>query len=147
MSDISYAAPAPAPENHPKKKSFFKRKGWKILGILVLLAGFLIYWFFFNVYSDGERKGVLVKISKKGNVFKTYEGEMFVGCKMVINKSPDFIFSVTDKEVYEQLQKMQDECIVLKYKKYRASVLWRGDSEYIVTGFERIGNTPTGADR
>ena len=46
-----------------------------ILVILLLVTGYT-YWFYYNPYSEGSREGVLQKFSRKGNVFKTYEGEM-----------------------------------------------------------------------
>ena len=48
-----------------------------LLVLLILLMPVLyVYWFYFNIYSDGEREGVMMKISRKGNVFKTFEGEI-----------------------------------------------------------------------
>ena len=35
-----------------------------------------VYWFYYNSFADGTREGVLFKFSRKGNIFKTYEGEM-----------------------------------------------------------------------
>lgn len=46
-----------------------------ILFLLLFGAGY-IYWFYYNSFSDGTRDGVLYKFSRKGNIFKTYEGEM-----------------------------------------------------------------------
>ena len=38
---------------------------WKLLLVILLIVAGLVYWFFFNVYSDGERKGTLIKLTKK----------------------------------------------------------------------------------
>ena len=43
--------------------------------ILVGIAGF-VYWYYYNPFGDGTRVGMLQKFSGKGNVFKTYEGEL-----------------------------------------------------------------------
>lgn len=110
---------------------------WKILLVILLIAIGLIYWFFFNVYSNGERKGTLIKITKKGNVFKTYEGEMWLSCRQVIN-AERFYFSITNTNLADSLMELQDECIQLTYQQHRRTLPWRGDSEYIVTGFKRI---------
>ncbi|MEQ1676133.1 MAG: hypothetical protein ABL876_05515 [Chitinophagaceae bacterium] len=130
----------------PSQEEPIKRKTWKdklrrnfraFLFSTALLLAFLIYWFFFNVYSDGERKGTLIKITHKGNVFKTDEGEMWLSCRNTIN-AEKFYFSVTNDSIANVLKNLQDECIQLTYKQYRAKLSWRGDSKYIVTGVIKI---------
>jgi len=105
--------------------------------IIILLLLLLGYWYFFNPYGDGERRGVLVKITRKGNVFKTYEGELWLSCRQMTNPEK-FYFSVTDEAVADSLNAMQDACIAVTYRQYRKSLVWRGDSRYIVTAFQRI---------
>lgn len=110
---------------------------WKLLLILLLIGALLGYWFFFNVYSEGERKGTLIKITTKGNVFKTVEGEMWLSCRQMMN-AEKFYFSITDKNLADSLQNLQDECVQLSYKQYRRTLPWRGDSQYMIVGFERV---------
>lgn len=110
---------------------------WKVILIILILAAGLVYWFFFNVYSEGERKGTLIKITKKGNVFKTVEGEMWLSCRQMMN-AEKFYFSIEDKKLTDSLESLQDECVQLSYKQYRRTLPWRGDSKYIVVGFERV---------
>jgi len=112
---------------------------FKIILVILLLGVILGYWFYFNVYSAGERKGTLVKLTKKGNVFKTIEGEMWLSCRQVVN-ADKFYFSVADPALSDSLMNMQDECVQVSYKQYRRKLAWRGDSEYVVVGFERIKN-------
>jgi hypothetical protein len=102
--------------------------------IVVLLAGvFCIYWFYFNRYSDGDREGILVKISRKGNIFKTHEGELWLSCRQSINPEK-FYFSVASDSIANVLKNLQDDCVQLTYVQYRAVLLWRGDTKYVVTG-------------
>ena len=117
-------------------KSF--RKGFRafILIIIAILA-LAIYWFYFNVKSNGDRKGVLIKFSHKGNIFKTDEGEMWLGCRQTVN-AEKYFFSVTNDSVATVLKDLQDECLQLEYKEYRATLPWRGDSKYIVYGVKKI---------
>lgn len=110
---------------------------WKILLVILLIVSLLVYWFYFNVYSDGDRKGTLIKLTTKGNVFKTVEGEMWLSCRQMMN-AERFYFSITDRALADSLSSMQDECLQVTYKQHRKSLPWRGDSEYIVTGFKRI---------
>ena len=100
----------------------------------------MLYWFFYNAKSEGTRTVYLVKISYKGNFFKTYEGEALVS----IGANPQssittekFIYSVTSKPLYDSLTKYEGQKMKLKYRQYRYTMPWRGDSEYIVYDFER----------
>lgn len=132
------AAPSPGePIKRTTWKDKFRRNFRTFLFITFLVLVFLVYWFFFNVYSDGERKGTLIKITHKGNVFKTDEGEMWLSCRNTIN-AEKFYFSVTNDSIALVLKNLQDECIQLTYKQYRATLPWRGDSKYIVTGVIKI---------
>ena len=115
----------------------FKKILWTSLLILLLIFVLLGYWFYYNPYSEGERKGTLIKISKKGNVFKTHEGEMWLSCRQTMN-AEKFFFSIAEKSIADSLAQLQDECVQLKYKEYRRSLPWRGDSRYVITGYEKI---------
>jgi len=125
----------PAIQKNPRK-SF--RKGFRtfILVVVAILA-LAIYWFYFNIKSNGDRKGVLIKFSHKGNVFKTDEGEMWLGCRQTVN-AEKYFFSVTNDSLASVLRNLQDECLQLEYREYRATLPWRGDSKYIVYGVKKI---------
>ncbi len=120
-----------------KPKSGFKR----FLNTLLLLISFslivCIYWFYFNVYAEGERTGVLIKISHKGNFFKTDEGEMWLSCRVMTNPEK-FYFSVKSDSLAKVLVNLQDECVQLTYSQYRRTVPWRGKTTYIITGVNPI---------
>jgi hypothetical protein len=123
-----------------KKKSWMDklRRNFRIfMTCVLLLAAVAIYWFFFNVKSNGDRKGVLVKFSHKGDIFKTDEGEIWLGCRQTVNVEKYF-FSVTNDSIAAILKNLQDECLQLEYKEYRATLPWRGDSRYIVFGVKKI---------
>lgn len=47
-----------------------------VIVCLLLVVGGWVYWNYFNAYSDGTRDGLVQKFSRKGSVFKTWEGEM-----------------------------------------------------------------------
>jgi hypothetical protein len=130
----------PVQNTAPAKPSKFRRFRQTFLIVVVLVLGFCIYWFYFNVYSNGERKGRLIKITHKGNIFKTNEGEMWLSCRQIIN-TEKFFFSVTNDSVATILKNLQDECVDLTYIQYRATLPWRGDSKYIVTGVKKISVT------
>lgn len=118
------------------KPGKFKRFFRTVVIVLVLLSGFLVYWFYINPYSKGYRTGILVKISQKGNVFKTHEGELWESCRQMAN-AERFYFSVTNDSIAGVLAGLQDECVQLTYIYYRARLPWRGDSKYVVTEVRR----------
>jgi hypothetical protein len=107
----------------------------KIIGIsitllLVFVFGYT-YWFYYNPYSDGYREGLLQKFSRKGNVLKTFEGEMLLAgfgprTGSIIN-SNYFYFSVADKPLADSLDKCLGKVVKLHYVQYRRSLPWRGE--------------------
>ncbi len=117
-----------------------RKKGRKILSrilfiFLAVLVGF-IFWKYYITYSDGERFGLLKKFSRKGNVFKTYEGEIILssvrGNTNVPIASEKFYFSVGNKNVADQLMRLQGRNVTVHYKQKNGTLPWRGESEYIV---------------
>ena len=112
----------------------------KFLGILitiliVCLAAF-IYWRYYFTYSDGNRTGLLQKFSHKGNVFKTYEGELILSSIQssagVGLASEKFLFSVADDSLAKQMMNDEGKKVTVHYLQKNATLPWRGDSEYIV---------------
>jgi hypothetical protein len=110
-----------------KVKKFFLR------ALLLLVVAFFGYFTFiyFVPYSEGTRSGELIKISKKGVVFKTWEGEMSQG----ISGAQIFSFSIggKEKELVEKMEQLQGKYVTVEYiERYRAFAWW-GDSSYFVT--------------
>lgn len=128
-----------------------KRRKRIIIGatvVLLFLTGFFYFRYAF-VYSEGTRVGIIYKFSKKGTVFKTYEGEMML--PGIRSKSTDrslstnsFNFSVTDEELAKKLMSSQGMEVELHYTYYNRPLPWRGDSyegekgQYIVDKLIRI---------
>ena len=119
------------------------KDGFKIgrfLGILFILVvvgfGIYVYWKYYFTYSSGNRFGLLQKFSSKGNVFKTYEGEMILssvrGNYNVPLASEKFYFSVTKKNVADQLMNIQGKNITVHYREKHGTLPWQGDTKYIV---------------
>lgn len=137
---ISENNPAPLQQSssvQPPRYRRYKRFARMTLLIVLAVLIFCVYWFFYNRYSNGERTGILIKITRKGNIFKTNEGEMWLSCRQMTNPEK-FYFSVTSDSVYQVLKALQDECVQLTYDQYRAKLPWRGDSKYIVVGVTPI---------
>lgn len=117
-----------------------RRRGCGVLStiilVILLIVGIWVYWHYYNTYSDGERFGLLQKFSHKGNLFKTYEGEMILSSVSGNNNVPiaseKFYFSVSDHRVADQLMKVQGHHVTVMYQQKRGTLPWRGESEYIV---------------
>lgn len=111
----------------------------KIIGVLIsvtLIVTVLYYLFiYFITYSTGVRSGELIKISRKGVIVKTWEGEISQG----ISGAQIFTFSVEDKneKVIENLQKFQGNYVKLTYKERYKTFFWLGDTEYFITKVEQ----------
>ncbi|WP_299672280.1 6-phosphogluconate dehydrogenase [uncultured Polaribacter sp.] len=107
----------------------------KIIGVLVssLIILTVLYYVlvYFITYSTGVRSGELIKISRKGVLVKTWEGEISQG----ISGAQIFSFSVEDKnkKVIENLQKYQGKYVKLSYKERYATFFWLGDTKYFIT--------------
>ncbi len=110
----------------------------KILAITItgIIAVFLLIYAFiyFVPYSEGVRSGELIKISRKGILAKTWEGEISQG----ISGAQIFTFSVLDKdeEVIEKLKEYQGEYVKLEYVERYATFFWLGDTKYFITNVE-----------
>lgn len=129
------------------------KKAIVIVSILLIVAitGY-VYWNYYNPYSEGYREGVLQKFSRKGDVFKTYEGEMIqLGFGQRIGgpiSSQYFYFSVDDIILADSLEGCLGKNVKLHYIQYRRSLPWRGDvhkndeskprSQYVVDGLAEV---------
>lgn len=105
-----------------------------LLGILLLVGVLYFLAIYYLTYSEGYRAGQLVKISHKGVIFKTWEGEVSQG----VSEAQIFHFSVEDnqKEVIKALQDLQGKQVRLTYKERFKTFPWLGDTKYYVTKVE-----------
>lgn len=103
---------------------------FSVLILVVSIVGY-VYWFYYNPFSEGYREGVLQKFSRKGNVFKTHEGEMIqLGFGQRTGgglNAQYFKFSVTDIALADSLENCLGKSVKLHYIQYRRSLPWRGD--------------------
>jgi len=107
-----------------------------MLLIFILFISGYIYWNYYYTFSDGSRAGLLQKFSRKGNIFKTYEGEMILSSVQsnanVPLASEKFFFSVSNPQVASQISALQGDFIVVYYKEKNGTLPWRGESAYLV---------------
>src|SRR5450830_252467 len=90
-------------------------------------------------YSSGERAGYLQKISRRGWICKTWEGELQLSA--IPGSVPEkFIFSVRSDSVAALLNMHNGERVVLDYQQHKGVPgSCFGDTEYFVTGVRPVG--------
>lgn len=119
-----------------------KRFLFIIVTIFILVLTGFIYYRFFYAFSEGNRSGILVKFSRRGYVFKTYEGAMVLPGLRSYPASPligkEFVFSVSDKRVADSLSMLEGKEMVLYYVEYNGSLPWRGESRYVVKNIRAV---------
>lgn len=101
-----------------------------MISVIVIVTVIYISFIYFATYSEGVRSGELIKISKKGVLVKTWEGEISQG----ISGAQIFSFSVEDKqkEVIADLEKYQGQYVKLYYIERYKTLFWLGDSKYFI---------------
>lgn len=123
-----------------------KKTLYIILFLFILFIAGFIYWNYYYTFSDGSRAGLLQKFSRKGNVFKTYEGEMILSSVQSTSNVPlaseKFFFSVRDKDVAQKLSDLQGDFIVVFYHEKKSTLPWRGESTYLVDSVSIGHNHP-----
>jgi hypothetical protein len=114
----------------------FKKAAFIGLGMLVLLLVGIYYYRYHYVFGDGTKAGTMNYFVHKGYLFKTYEGRLIqAGLKSPAQgnvQSNEFIFSVTDQKVADQLNKNSGAYLELHYKEYLHALPWRGVSVFVV---------------
>ncbi|MFN4254769.1 MAG: 6-phosphogluconate dehydrogenase [Saprospiraceae bacterium] len=111
-----------------KARRLLRRLLW-ILGIVLFLFAVGYYVYSQLSYSDGIRSGQLVKISRRGVVFKTYEG--------TLNLSPNGMmtpwdFSAKNGEVARKLEALDGKMVKVHYEQRYQVFFWQGETDYIV---------------
>ena len=124
----------------------------KIFSVIVAV---LVFWYlvvyigWFNGYSEGQRTGDVFKFSKKGLIWKSWEGEMYLGgIRSTGGESPrleleKFYFSIPknqEKDTTEWIEKLQEcskkrlNCTIV-YKQWLKHPIYQ-DTSYTVEKVE-----------
>ena len=102
---------------------------YSIVSIAIILIAYFSF-IYFVTFSEGYRAGELVKISKRGVLFKTWEGRLSQG----VSEEQQFDFSVqkSDKEIIELLKEFQGKHVKLTYIERFGTFAWMGETKYYV---------------
>jgi hypothetical protein len=108
-----------------------------IIGLFVLAALYLMIALHWS-YSEGERAGFVQKLSKKGWLCKTWEGELAL--VSLPGAAPEkFIFTVRDDAVAERINKQVGTRVALVYAQHKGlPTSCFGDTNYFVEDIKPI---------
>ena len=124
--------------NLQKKKRGCGKYMFMVFFIFIIIGAGIFYWKYYYTYSDGFRSGMLQKLSHKGNLMKTYEGELVLSSVASTNNvalaSEKFYFSVALDSVAKRMMDFEGKRVKVHYEQKKGLLPWRGDSEYIVDG-------------
>jgi hypothetical protein len=108
-----------------------RRWPYVLVLLLALFAAYSLLTLWWS-YSEGERVGILQKLSRKGWVCKTYEGELAL--YVVSGVAPQiWTFTVRDPKVAERLNHVLGERVRLHYSEHVGlPTSCFGDTRYFV---------------
>ena len=133
--------------NSAKKSTmgFFRRL---FIGLLVVaLIGIAITFILTQFpYSEGDRAGVISKLSTKGYVIKTTEGELNVGAQGQVGNMSNNLWAFSISGGDEKLRKDIEDAMTtgkrvkLHYEQRYLKFFWMGDTDYFITKVEATNN-------
>ena len=109
-----------------------------ILAGAVALFALYIYIALNWSYSTGERAGFLQKVSNKGWICKTWEGELSLVA--MPGAAPEkFLFTVRDEAVAQKVSAAAGKRVTLNYEQHKGlPTTCFGDTDYFVVGLTEI---------
>ena len=135
---VTEAPPAPTP-----------RRRWRRGVLIVLLTIFLVPVLVFSlwawvalgwVYSTGERAGYIQKLSKKGWLCKTWEGELAMIPPPGTVTPQLFTFTVRGDSVAQILERDLGKRVSLTYEEHRGiPTSCFGETGYFITNVRILG--------
>ena len=139
-SDIPDAAEPPPPPAPVKKKR--NKVLMVLLALLLIPAVIVALWIWVTLgytYAVGERAGYVQKISKKGWLCKTWEGELAMA-NLPGTMPQIFSFTVRNDSIAHVIEQNAGKQVSLTYEQHRGvpSACF-GETEYFVTRVSRVG--------
>ena len=116
-----------------------------ILAILIILGLLAAGWTWLTLhwsYSEGERAGYVQKLSKKGWLCKTWEGE--IAMVTMPGAIPEkFEFTVHDENVVDKINTQAGNRVVLHYQQHKfIPTSCFGDTEYFIDSVRGVTDAP-----
>ncbi|MCD6018008.1 MAG: hypothetical protein K0S53_1129 [Bacteroidetes bacterium] len=127
----------------PVNKTKWKKWLFSTLLILILISVIAVVICGMS-YSSGTRSGVVIKLSRKGYIFKTYEGELNLGGisegdgTLMPTRIWKFSVHRKDSEVYDAITKSQGKHVRLYYKEVLKNFFWQSETPYLIEKVEVV---------
>jgi hypothetical protein len=144
MDDTPENPETPAESEAPVAPSLGKKiRNKALITLLVLIIVpvlIIVLWIWIALgysYASGERAGYIQKISKKGWLCKTWEGELAMA-NLPGTMPQIFTFTVRDDSVAHVIEQNAGKQVSLTYEQHRGvPTSCFGETEYFVTGVHR----------
>jgi hypothetical protein len=110
-----------------------------VAAVLLLVVGSALYSYATLTfsYSKGERVGFVQKLSKRGWLCKTSEGDLAM-VNMAGQQAEIFSFTVRDDQVVKQIEDLAGHRVMLEYEEHRGiPSSCFGETGYFVTGVHK----------
>lgn len=133
--------------SEPARRGILRRNWGKLAlaAIVVVPSAIFALWAAITLgfaYSSGDRVGYVQKLSHKGWLCRTWEGELQMvtipGSAPVI-----FAFTVRSDSLAQVIQQMEGSQVALKYEQHRGvPTSCFGETEYFIVGARPVGPGP-----
>ncbi len=102
------------------------------LTVIIAACLYLLFSYHFT-YSKGESVGFVQKLSYKGWVCKTWEGEQIRALATLPAVPEKFAFTVRDDAVAEQFNRHIGQKVVMEYEQHKGLPTCFGETEHFIT--------------
>lgn len=114
-----------------------------IIGLSITGAVLVVVLALYANFSSGYRVGRIIKVSEKGYVFKTYEGQLNTGGFSegegdMTSSIWEFSVRRGDDQILEQLKNANKQMVRLYYDEKFIRIPVLGDTKYFITKVETV---------
>ena len=103
-----------------------------VLTVLIALSVYLLFSYHFT-YSKGESVGYVQKLSYKGWICKSWEGEQVRALATMPAIPEKFAFTVRDNAVADQINAHIGQKVVIEYEQHKGLPSCFGETEYFIS--------------
>jgi hypothetical protein len=121
---------------HPLVSNFVRFALRTLIGLVltvVIAVGLYLLFSYHFTYSKGESLGYVQKLSYKGWICKTWEGEQVRALAAVPAVPEKFPFTVRDAAVADAINARIGQKVVIEYEQHKGLPTCFGETEHFIT--------------
>ena len=121
---------------HPLVSNFVRFALRTLIGLVltvVIAVGLYLLFSYHFTYSKGESVGYVQKLSYKGWICKTWEGEQVRALAAVPAVPEKFPFTVRDAAVADAINARIGQKVVIEYEQHKGLPTCFGETEHFIT--------------